>query len=279
MKKVGIGIGLGLMTLAATASAQPGVEMPAGVTTDRAGTELEVATLDVGIVNFDDAVAYEGGLSFGTRLDFYGQLLGPVGAHRAGFYVAVPYGHVEGFESFNGLGTVELGGIFAAATGTSTDLVLRGGVVPGLDSGPMGNMAPIITGYGRVADLMTGIPGITWLRASSSVLHRRAPYFLRADFGLDVPTDAGMDPIEPFARVNLAAGVHLGSFAVLGELASVTIMSGEVEDNTLSTVALTARGRSGRLSPCVGLVVPVDDELQSFVDLVVVVGLRAGAPD
>jgi hypothetical protein len=278
MKKLCIGIVLGLMAVAATASAQPGVEVPAGITTDRGGPELELATLDIGFVNFTGA----DDLVYAARMDFYGQLLGPVGEHLAGVYVALPYGRIEldiGDEAISGLGNLELGGLLVTATDEDTDLVFRGGVVLGLDEGEnYGTMAPIVTGYGRLTDWMTTYPGVSWLRTSASLLHASAPYFLRADLGLDVPLDDDMDFVDPFARFNLAAGVHLGSVALLGELATVTLMDDEDTDNALSTFALTARHPSGRLSPCVGLVFPLDEELKNLVDFVFVVGIRSGDP-
>jgi hypothetical protein len=283
MKKLCMGIALGLMAVAGTASAQPGVEVPAGVTTDRAGTEREMATLDVGFVNYDGF----SNLAYAARVDFYGQLLGRAGAHRAGFYLALPYARIEtsfGDDAMSSLGNLELGGLLVIRRSANTDVVLRGGFVLALEHRYDGEgenwdiMVPMMTGYGRVTDYMTTYPGLSWLRASGSVLHRQAPYFVRADLGVDVPEEDMLSSSGPFTRLNVAAGVELGPVAVLGELANLAAINEAFPENVVSTFALTARRRSSTFSPCVGLVFPIDDELQNFVDLVFVVGIRAGDP-
>jgi hypothetical protein len=266
-------VALGLTTLGTSASAQPRLAIPEGVTTDRFSADPWALSVDVAISNYDDV----DGVVLATRFDLYGQILGQVGAHRVGGYASLPYAYILADEEdpIGKLGHLELGGLFATAAGASTDAVLRGGVAFEVtDDQDLDSLALFITGFGRLSESFISIPEVTWARVSGSLLHRGEPYFLRADLGLDVPFSEQEDG-ELFVRLNLAAGANLGSVALLGELSNMVSFTGESDDELLSTLGLTLRGTASSFSPVVSVVVPLDDQLQELVDFVVVVGVRS----
>lgn len=266
-------LALGLTALGTTSRAQPRLSIPEGVTTDRFSADPWAASLDLGLSNFDG----DDTVSYAARIDLYGQILGQLGAHRAGGYVAIPYGRVDGDgggDAITKLGHLELGGIFATAAGASTDAVLRGGVAFEVsEDDEFDGLALLFTSFGRLSEAVISQPDVTWLRLSGSLLHRSDPYFLRADLGFDVPFSDGDD--DMFGRLNLAAGVDLESVALLGELSNLANVIGEGDKELLSTLAFTLRIPAGTFSPVLGLVIPLDDNLQELVDFVFVVGVRA----
>lgn len=270
---------LGLTALATTAGAQPRLALPEGATTDRFSADPWAASLDLGLSNYDG----NNEILFAARVDLYGQFLGDVGVHRAGGYFQLPYARIEPEgegESFSKFGHLELGGLFATPVGATTDLLLRGGFafeIEDDESEGFDSLAMIFTGFGRLSEVFISVPETNWARLSGSLLHRSHPYFGRVDLGVDVPF-SDSDEDDPFFRLNLAGGIDLESVALLAELSNLAVFiddENEDEDEVLSTLAFTARIPTGTFSPVVSVVIPLDDELQEFVDFVVVVGVRA----
>lgn len=260
---------LGLVAQGATAHADLDDWFPAGVTTDRIGTETWAANLELAYNAFDL-------LDDGTflRLDLYGQYLAQVGANRLGGYAWVPVVRTfgTGGDEVTALGSPEVGGAFAMAASPATDVVLRGGLVlPTVAEEDA--FAVVLSSYGRLTDAFTSLPDFTWLRLSGSVLHDAAPYFLRVDLGLDFPF-ADDEDIDALLRINAAAGIDLGEVVLLGELATMGLVGGDTDERFLHTVALTVRGRGQTFSPGVSLVVPLDDALNDVLDFAIVAGVR-----
>ncbi len=273
---------LGLLVQGAAAHADQDSWFPAGMTTDRIGTETWAANLELAYNSFDDKVVNEGTF---LRLDLYGQYLAQVGAHRLGGYAWVPVARAFGTEGDEelALGSPEIGGAFALAASPVTDLVLRGGVVlPTADDGDAFDI--YMNSYGRLTDVETSLPDATWLRLGGSMLHDAAPYFLRVDLGFDIPFSDDMDEDEFFdfidydalLRVNAAAGVDLGSAVLMGEVATIGVLGNDSGDQFAHTLALTVRARGQTFSPGVGVVVPIGD-LQTVLDFVIVAGVRITA--
>ena len=267
---------LGLTALATTASAQPRLAIPEGVTTDRASADPWAASVDIGLSNFDGI----DGISYAARVDLYGQVLADLDVHRAGGYFMLPYGRVESDVDDDALGEVghlELGGLFATPIGATTDAVLRGGFafeVSKEENSSFDSFALYLTSFGRLSDSVINAPDTKSARLSGSLLHRSHPYFVRADLGLDRLFIPERDDYT-FVRLNLAGGIDLESVALLGELANLAAFTDSDEDEIQSTFAFTLRIPAGTFSPVVSVVIPLDDAIQEFVDFVVVVGVRA----
>lgn len=268
-------LGLTALGQAASAQPQPRLALPEGVTTDRFSADPWALSLDIGFSNFDG----DNSVRYAARVDMYGQILGPVGANRVGGYVSLPYARAEsetsGEDPLSELGHLELGGLYATAAGPTTDAVLRGGVAFEVgDDSDLDSLGVLLTSVGRLSEFAISLPEVNWLRLSGSMLHRSEAYFLRGDLGLDLPLGDGIDE-NLFARLNLAAGVDLDSVALLAELANLTSFGESDDSELLSTLAFTVRVPAGTFSPVAGVVIPLDDALQDFVDFVVVVGVRA----
>jgi hypothetical protein len=264
-------IAIGLSVQGAAAHADPDSWFPAGMTTDRIGTETWAVNLELAYNAFDDDVIDEGTL---LRFDLYGQYLAQVGANRLGGYAWVPVVRSVGTggDEETALGSPEVGGAFAMAASPVTDLVLRGGLV--LSTVDEEDFFPVLFGsYGRLTDAYTSVPDITWLRLGGSVLHDAAPYFLRADLGFDMPFSDD-DDLDALLRFNAAAGVDLDAAVLLAELATLGIIGNEPDNLFLHTLSLTLRARGQTFSPGVGLVVPIDEDLQGFLDFAIVAGVR-----
>ena len=267
---------LGLLVQGAAAHADEDNWFPAGMTTDRIGTETWAANLELAYNRFDDILFDEGTI---MRLDLYGQYLAQVGAHRLGGYARVPVARAFGTAGDQeiALGSPEVGGAFALAASPATDLVFHGGLVlPTADDEDAFDI--FLSSYGRLTDAFASLPDATWLRLGGSVLHDAAPYFLRADLGVDVPFSDDMDEgslteFDALLRVNAAAGVDLGAAVLLGELATVRVVGSESDDEFLHTLALTVRARGQTFSPSLGLVVPIG-EMQTLLDFAIVAGVR-----
>jgi hypothetical protein len=273
-------IAIGLLVQGAAAHADPDSWFPAGTTTDRIGTETWAVNLELAYNAYDDDLFGQDRSVEGTllRFEFYGQYLAQVGAHRVGVYAWIPAVRSAGTEGDeeSALGNPEVGGAFAIVASPVTNLLLRGGLVhPTEDEEDA--LAILFGSFGRLTDVHTSAPDVTWLRLGGSVLHEvrhgAAPFLLRADLGFDVPFSDD-DDIDALLRVNLAAGIDLDTVAVLGELATTGLIGGDADERFLHTVALTARAHKRYFSPSVGLVVPMDDSLKRFLDLVIVIGVR-----
>lgn len=266
-----LAIAIGLVAQSAVAHAEPDTWFPAGLTTDRIGTETWAANVDLAFNAFDDDLFGDGTV---LRLDLYGQYLAQVGANRLGAYAWIPVASSFGTEGDEetALGSPEIGGALALAASPATDLVFRGGLVlPTVKEEDA--FVIVLSSYGRLTDAYTSLPDFTWLRLGGSVLHDAAPYFVRADLGFDVPFSED-DDLDALLRINAAAGVDLGAVALLGELATLGVLGTDTDEQFLHTVALTVRGRGQTFSPAMGVVIPLDDALNNIVDFALVVGVR-----
>jgi hypothetical protein len=272
-------IAFGLVAQGATAhaDAEAGDDwFPAAMTTDRIGTETWAANVELAYNAFDGDVFDDGTV---MRLDLYGQYLAQVGENRLGGYAWIPFARPFGFDGDQEtvVGNPEFGGAFAMATAPTTDIVLRGGLVPPAADEEDG-FGVVFSSYGRFTDAFTSLPDFTWLRLSGSLLHAAAPYFLRVDLGFDVPF-ADDEDIDGLLRINAAAGIDLDAVVLLGELATLGLVGGDDDERFLHTLALTVRGRGQTFSPGVSLVVPLDDELNDLVDFAILAGVRIAGPN
>jgi hypothetical protein len=217
----------------------------------------------------------DGGPDLGVRWDLYGQY---VAAQGFGGYLSLPVSYASGNdESESGVGNLEIGGLYVAPAGATTDVIVRGGLA--IDTSSEDDaFLHLFTLVPRMTDLVTVASDMTWLRFSASPLHRQGKLFVRADVGLDIAVDEpeGSD-IDPFFRVNLAAGVETGAVTVAGELVTIGT-TGDVdegEDRFLHTLALSVSGAAGGVRPYGALILPVENELaEDFLDMTI--GVMAG---
>jgi hypothetical protein len=232
-------------------------------------------TTDHSSVNGSLALSFfgDGGPDLGARVDLGGQYVTPSGI---GGYASLPISQLRGDDdSQTEIGNLEIGGVYVAPAGPTTDIVIRGGLV--LPTGP--DDFDFLIGYAaaipRMTDLVSVAPDTTWLRLGASPLHRAGMFFARADLGLDIVIDQPDDSdVDPLFHVNLAAGVQTGNLTVAGELDTLGT-TGDVadgEDRFLHTLAVSVGMEGGRVRPYGALILPLGNELaDDFLDMSIAV--------
>lgn len=266
---------------AGSAAAQPVAGSPTFATLDRQDGESKVGAA-LGWTFFD--VPGDGDLS-ALHLDIYGHY---VGASGLGGYGAIPLGFafVDNAEPFNdddesAIGNVEGGVIYVIQSGMN-DFVLRGGItLPTADDDPRGFYANVLSMISaRMTDIALAYQETLWLRLSASPILRSGQLVLRIDGGLDVAvsTDNGDEP-DPVLRLNVGGGVDTGSFAILGELATIGNIGDdnsatEDDEDFLHTAAVSARFRAGSIEPGIALGFPLDESIRDIVDFFIIGSLQ-----
>ncbi|MDQ3301403.1 MAG: hypothetical protein M3619_32880, partial [Myxococcota bacterium] len=199
-------------------------------------------TLDFNLdyTHFSDDDAFFSEITiFGFRA--HGQYISPKGyggyLTLPGFYASIDGGSEGGVDSQNGVGNIEIGGLYVMRQGPSTDLMLRGGLA--LDTagqvasffGPFSHIVP------RLADAYQTGFSTTWGRAGASVRHTAGSIVIGAAAGFDVPFSSGDGEdgfslgIDALASLVGSIGFTQGEF---GAAAGVVLLQaiGTDDDNT-----------------------------------------------
>lgn len=260
----------------APASAQeaPAGPFPVMSTMDRVTDHTNFhGSLSVGLYDEDET-----GIDLGLRLDLGGQYVAPQGW---GVYGYVPISHLQladfaGDDSETAIGNIEAGGTFQLPAG-QMDVILRGGI--SLPTGPdlddVGFAVNASTIPARLAEFTSITGDITWLRLGGSLLHRQGNLFLRADGGLDLAiAEADGVDADPMVRVNLGAGVDLGTVTLSGELVTTGTTNGDADEQFFHTLAGTVAFNGAGLRPYGALVLPLDETFRDGVPFFLVGGIE-----
>jgi hypothetical protein len=240
-------------------------------TMDRVGSDSQIG-LDAAYTHFSfDEVLDD---IHTLRFDLYGRYVHPSGF---GVTFAMPLTSAwAADENDTAIGNLSIGGLYTARRGPAELFARAGLVLPTADDENGGYN--VLGTYGRLADIMTGVPDATTLQLSLSPQITRGRLFARADFGLDVvvvePDD--VDDLGPFAHVSGAAGVDTGPVALAAELVNevdLSLIGDEGQDSTIHTFGLSACACSDRVRPHVGVAVPFGDDISDFVDVVFLAGV------
>jgi hypothetical protein len=181
------------------------------------------------------------------------------------------------------VGNVGLGGVFLLpGSNPNMDIVVSAGiVVPTLrtndDDGPgaaLGQFGALT----RLGELMRIFPETTSARASGSLIYRQGQGFLRADAGLDVALhtsdDVGEKP-DPVARISVGGGGQFGQGFIAGELVSAILFGDMGEDERfIHNLSLGGGYDTGSVRPHAALVLPVENDLSTFVDIMFLIGIQ-----
>lgn len=231
--------------------------------------------LSVGYEVWDEDSAVEAVLGF----DVAGHYVTPSGI---GGYVVVPLSYLSSEDIVLGpivvaegdselaLGNIELGGMFARAINKDVDIVARLGVaVPTADDDGIGAFQAFAS-VPRYGDLVQRWPNSTWLRLGASPMGSFGPLFWRLDLGLDLALDEDdAAELSPVFRLNVAAGVDLGSVEVTGELAN-NFTGSDGDDDSASTLAIGARFAADDVHPGIAVIFPLGfDGLEDALDLAI----------
>lgn len=201
---------------------------------------------------------------------------------KFGGYVNLPITYASGNgDSLTALGNVELGGIFLPKFGdASTALVLHAGLTLPTADDDEDALVNLFATTARPQDLFLAIPKGTSLRLGASPMFRSGNVFGRVDVGIDLNLDTGGggDEADPLVHVNAGIGIDLGGAAVMGELSNVYLTdNGDADftDRLINVFALSARFTGRNAMPYVSLLIPLDDNATSTIDLAVTAGLEA----
>ena len=175
-------------------------------------------------------------------MNLHGQYIAP---ENYGAYFAMPYYYASvGDESEQGVGNIEIGGLYKVPSGPNSEVLVRAGFA--IDTaGQIGSLfAPISQIYARTYDGYTAGFGSHWLRGEGSFRHDEGSLHIGISGGIDVPVggdDEGEDGgislnVDAFAKgaVSLAyqepgspgIGVGLVMIQALGT-------EGDSDDNTV----------------------------------------------
>jgi len=197
------------------------------------------ATVDVRL----DYTAFGGdddlfGELFLMNLNLYGSYITPQGY---GGYVQLPYWYAstsEGETDFseNGVGNLELGGLYSMKQGGASEVLLRGGIA--LDTaGSIGDFIGPISAFGsRLYDAYPIGFASTWGRVEGSFRHTEGNIHLGASVGGDVPITSSDEEdgisinLDAIAKAALSAGIDTGGAMIgIGFIAMMAIAEGDDE--------------------------------------------------
>lgn len=252
-----------LIAMAGTAAAGPFVNIHRFDSASRAGGEMTYLDLegpnDVTLLRFDLHAQYVDSSS------------------NAGGYIQLPIGYASGDnDSETAMGNVEIGGIFVPRLSSQTmSIVLHGGLtLPTAEDSEVGVLAGLL----RVHDLYQTLPKGTTVRLGVSPLFHSGQLYGRIDVGVDINIDnADDDNADPGIHFNVGGGMWVSrEVALTLELSSLTVLDDtDNDDDNLVNGTFGARFYAGAVAPYVGLTVPLDDDINDFINLGVTIGVDA----
>lgn len=182
-----------------------------------------------------------------------------------GGYLRISGGMIEDSE---GVGDLELGGLYRIDSGPDTSIALRGGL--SLPTGTslqnfdaIGNYVGVL--MTRPSDLVTVLPDVLALRLSVAPTYRTGAVVLRADVGFDVPLSQDNGDMSPLVHADVGLGVHSGKGAATAELATLGSTDSDAE-GTVHAVTLGGQYDAGAVTPSVSLAIPFSSEDNNFID-------------
>ncbi len=145
------------------------------------------ATLDFNLdyTRFAEATPYYSQFTFiGIRA--HGQYIAPKGY---GGYLTLPGFHASanGYPNTNGVGNIEIGGLYVMRPRPTIDIMLRGGVALDTAGDLAGGSTPISHLVPRLGDAYPAGLSRTWARAQGSLRHTAGAIIVGGAVGLDVP--------------------------------------------------------------------------------------------
>lgn len=263
-----IGKGLLIVGLASgTAAAGPFINMHRQDATSKVGAELTYHVLDDRL---------DGTL---MRFELHGQYMSA--STGLGAYAQVPIGYVDDTnDTTTAVGNVELGGMFLprSSLGTNNLIVYAGLTLPTSDD--QDAVAVLLAHALRPHDLYLGIPkGVTG-RVGISPMYENGNLYARLDLAADIMIDAtdGFDKNHAL-ELNIGVGAHVTQTVTLtGEISTITVFGddaqGDLDPDNITVLGIGARFNAGNVSPYLGVLFPLDDDVNDIVDLGIMLGIE-----
>lgn len=213
---------------------------------------------------------------FALRENVYGRYV-----HASGFggYGQMSVSHAfGGEESTNGVGNLELGGLYVLRTGAA-DVIFRVGLALPTASDSLECM--FTNAFGTLDwlhDAALIAPNTLWIRPGVAARFGSAKLFAQLDAGIDVPieTSDGQGATSPLFHANAGVGTTQGKLTFTGELANYAVDDDD-DLHFLHSAAVSARFDAGRLQPYLAytLTFGLDDESQGELAHAVTAGVQS----
>lgn len=204
--------------------------------------------------NFSDGGLFGDDL-FLLGFNLYGQYIWP---RNYGAYIQMPYYYASANDdSEQGLGNIELGGLYKLPQGPNSEVLLRGGFALDSAGNVDGFLAPLAAISPRLYDAYPTGFAQNWLRLEGSFRHTEGTLHLGASAGFDLPfggdEDTGLDGL---AKLAVSAGVDAGDVGLsIGYVMLQAIGTDDDDDNIsgLNAVASFPLGPTMTLYGAFGL--------------------------
>lgn len=263
---------LALLSLPAVVSAQAvGGQTPTFATMDRLDGESKLGT-QLAWTFFDESLI--GGDISTLRIDLYGHYVTPGGL---GGYGQLPVTMLfSDGDDENAIGNLEAGAMYVLPSNNGM-FVFHGGItLPTADDDVGGAITNFYGAFARITDFALAYPETFWLRLGGSAIIHSGQLVLRVDGGLDVAMSSEGEEPDPLLRLNVGGGLDTGTFAILGELATLGNIDNGVggDEDYIHTAAVTGRFNAGTVQPVVSLGFPLDEAIRDAVEFFVIAGIQ-----
>ncbi len=247
---------------------------PSFVMLDRADTRSRVGIeMSYALPHTDDGTS-----ASAMRYEVHGQYVDLTSG--LGGYITMPISHLsETFEnetdSVTGIGDLEIGGIFVRDFPKyGVTIAGHGGIsLPTGSTDDFAYAANFVAAITRLPDLYLALPEATSVRIGTSPIWRSGRVFARADFGLDINSEAHGIRIDDYLRADVGVGIDLDLVSLTAELAnayvyippSMVTPSNADGSQWIDTAALAARFHAGLLEPYAAIVIPLDHDSYAYI--------------
>lgn len=181
---------------------------------------------------------------------------------------------IDGEDDEAAVGNIELGVNFALDR--SPFLFHVGLGLPTADGGFEERFANFAAIGARMNDVPLALAEAWWIRLGGSYADRASSVFWRVDAGVDVPF-AEEEPLDydPIFHIHGAFGVLIPSSALMVELTNFITEDAIInDDEVLNLLTLAWRFTGGPMRPSVGITLPLDDDVDSYMDFALVFSLE-----
>jgi hypothetical protein len=214
---------------------------------------------------------------FALRENIYGRYVHGSGL---GGYGQLSVSHAfGGDESTNGIGNLEVGGLYVMRAG-GADVIFRLGLgLPTASDSIEGVLTNAFAVYDRLHDVALVIPNTLWIRPGVAARFGSAKLFAQVDVGVDVPieTSDGMGATTPLYHANAGVGTTQGPVTLTAELANYGVDGDDDGLHLAHSGALSARYDAGQIQPYVAytLTFGLDEDDQGDLAHAVTAGVQS----
>lgn len=213
------------------------------VSLDRQGTDNTIGLAVTGHFFSDD------GPDFALRENLYGRVVDDSGF---GGYGQLSLSHAfGGGETANGVGAIELGGLYVVRAGGADVIVRLGFGLPTASDSFEGAITNALAIVDRLHDIALVAPNTVWIRPGVAARFGSARFFAQLDAGIDIPIETsdneGADQL--LFHANAGVGTRQGPVTLTGEFANYLVEGNDDELHALHSLAASVRYTASSIQP------------------------------